>query len=553
MGVRVEHFPVDKTFPNAISRTALDFACAGDILTLERTFDRFDRIFDAGLVRNQGNQICHIWYEASMPGFRADPDDWPVSELHFDVNTLSYFSFRESVVGDSLDIARQVLPEISRSLDVTLGIAGQQGKDWREEATELHFPESIHHFRFRDGSGAYSANPWAQDYLKSGRVGGKGKIMITRSLFEGSRENGQRFKPLLKSLDGSRTIHSNISWEGGDLLFVQHPLNPGKLILFFGDAAKAYWGQGLTDGEYAYVLKTEFGADYAIDMSGLESHVDYALAFLPRQKVALVSEPVRNNLEVAKAAWEYLRQNYPHVQAPELSQIDEIFRDGESAVSEQSEHIDQLLRQLRSRDLSWSSSDNRELVALTNAHVQEHCPAELADCLRVDRENRILRTHAGLMDEWVTASLTDWTDHRLPDRLMAITASQLPSNSAPPSERREAKVTELERLGFGVIRVPKIAGNGELGVPWAGISYVNSLFVDPVLFVPNIGLGLAEIHLIEDVKRKLPASVGVVPVYAQNVLLYNGGIHCAAGIGRAAIDDAGAQPKAGRLSGHTLK
>ncbi len=538
MGVNLDVFPVDATFANAISKTALNFACSDDILTLERAFRHFGLVFDGGLVRTRGARVCHVWYQPSMPGFQADPDNWPVSDLYFDVNTLSYFSFRESVIGDSLDIVKQLLQQVSRPLKVSIGIAGDQDGEWRQEATEFHFPNSIHRLQLRNNAGVDSANPWAQDYLKSGRVGQKRKILITRSLFEGSQQAGQRFQPLLNSFDRSETVRSNLSWEGGDLLFVQHPWNPKMLVIVYGNAAKAYWGNGLTDDEYAYVLKSEFGADYAVDMSGLEAHVDYAAAFLPAEKIVLVSCPLRNNLEIARAAWTYLREAYPDVQAPEFQEVDRLIREGRPVVGENSQYIDDLLHRIRERNLSWTVRKNPQLISEINAYIQTNCPSQLSRCLSVDHENRVLRRNLGFMNEWVTESLMDWTDHRLPDRLLAIVSSQLPSNATPRPERLEAKARELERMGFKVVRVPKIAGNGELGVPWTGISYVNSLFVEPNLFVPNFGLGTAESRLIEDLGDQLPSSVRVVPIYAQHMLLYNGGIHCVSGIVRAPSIDA---------------
>jgi len=542
IGVHLDPLPVETGFANAAARTALNFACAGDIVTLEKAFRSFSLNFDGGLLRTHGNEVCHVWYAPSLPGFRADPDDWPVSELFFDVNTLSYFSRRQSLIGDSLDIAKQVLLQVQRPLRVTVGVGGQQGKDWRSEATLFHFPASIHQVRLRDDAGVDSANPWVQDYMKAGHVDGKRKILVTRNLYEGNEAAGDRFQPLLDSFNSSETVRSNLSWEGGDLLFVRHPWNPDKLVLCYGNAAKAYWGQGLTELEYAYVLRTEFGADYLVDMSEIDSHVDYSLTFLPSRKIALVSSPVRSNFEIAKSAWEYIRQNYAHVQAPEFGELDGIFREGRPTFIRRSGEIDLLLRRIVSRNLPWNARENRELASLTSTFIRKYCPETLEDCLRVDRENRVLRRNAGLLDEWVTASLIDWTDRKLPDRLLAVIESQLPMNSSPKPARLEAKVGELQRLGFKVIRVPKLAGNGELGVPWTGISYVNALFVDPILFVPTFGLGEPEARMLDDLSRKLPSEIRLVPVYAQHMLAYNGGIHCVTGIVRSPADQSPQAP-----------
>ena len=71
---------------------------------------------------------------------------------------------------------------------------------------------------------------------------------------------------------------------------------------------------------------------------------------------------------------------------------------------------------------------------------------------------------------------------------------------------------------------------------------MNSLFVDPILFVPRFGLGLAGVHLIEDLQERLPLSVRVAPFCAQQLVPYNGGIHCGAAIVRAPITNGDRKP-----------
>src|SRR5262249_587713 len=147
---------------------------------------------------------------------------------------------------------------------------------------------------------------WPQDYLKSGSSKGERKILLPYRLYEGKRDYGELYEPLLDGLNEQRFVRSKLSWEGGDLQFVLDPKNPRKTILFYGQSGRAYWGQGLTAEEYAYVLKLEFGADSAVDLSDFVSHADYLVSFIPRENIALVSEPLRDNYSVAGTAVERL-------------------------------------------------------------------------------------------------------------------------------------------------------------------------------------------------------------------------------------------------------
>ena len=73
-------------------------------------------------------------------------------------------------------------------------------------------------------------------------------------------------------------------------------------MLVYRDAARGYGGEHLDDDEYEYVLKREFGADSAIDLSEIVPHVDYFVSFLPAARTALVAQPLIGSREVAHAA-----------------------------------------------------------------------------------------------------------------------------------------------------------------------------------------------------------------------------------------------------------
>src|SRR5262249_54701179 len=148
-----------------------------------------------------------------------------------------------------------------------------------EAAKEFHFKNSVHHIVLRNSH--TDADNWPQDYLKSGSSKGERKILLPHRLYEGNRDYGELYEPLLDGLNEQRFVRSKLSWEGGDLQFVLDPKNPRKTILFYGKSGRAYWGQALTTEEYAYVLKLEFGADYAVDLSDFVSHADYLVSFIP--------------------------------------------------------------------------------------------------------------------------------------------------------------------------------------------------------------------------------------------------------------------------------
>jgi agmatine/peptidylarginine deiminase len=117
-------------------------------------------------------------------------------------------------------------------------------------------------------------------------------------------------------------------------------------------------------------------------------------------------------------------------------------------------------------------------------------------------------------------------------RLLSIVESQLGPTPHPTQGRIDEKQSELEELGFRVVRVPRFGGERSLKVPWSGISYVNSLLVDHTLFVPRFGLGEVERRIFEELDEALPPEYEVVPVYARHMLLNNGGVHCSVAIVR---------------------
>ena len=101
-----------------------------------------------------------------------------------------------------------------------------------------HFRNIPHSVKFKQTS-ATDSNPWVQDYVKSGKVNGETRVLLPRRLLEGSAEYGERFCSFLDELTSGTFVRSKLSWEGGDIQFMNHPRFPDETILFYGDTANA--------------------------------------------------------------------------------------------------------------------------------------------------------------------------------------------------------------------------------------------------------------------------------------------------------------------------
>jgi len=188
---------------------------------------------------------------------------------------------------------------------------------------------------------------WVQDYMKSGTSSRGETILVPRRIFEGDPENGEIFEPLLAHLSRQgRVVRSRLSWEGGDLQFTRDPDDAGRLVLYYGSFVKPYWGESLSQGEFEYVLSLEFGADRAVDLSGLAPHVDYFVSFLPRAKTALVSVPRSGDLEVARSAAEALRSRFSGREPLALVELRRSLSSPEPDLSEVRQFVERARQQL---------------------------------------------------------------------------------------------------------------------------------------------------------------------------------------------------------------
>jgi hypothetical protein len=516
-------------------------ACAGSIAELAAWYQRQQLRFEDRLIRIREGRLCHLYYLPSIPGFRAQPDNQPVSELFLDVLLPGFLGLQPERFGDVLDISRQMLPLIPRPLRVSIGMPQDQDPRFYQEALRFHYPASPHAFSFRNNR-SDQRNPWVQDYLKSGLAGGRSQVLVTRLSFEGRAENAALMKPLLDSLREPRFVRSRLSWDGGDLQFVRSPKDSRRILLFYGKSARKYWGARMSDEEFAYVLKTEFGADDAVELSDVTSHVDYFVAFLPEDNIALVSQPEHGNYGIAKAAADLLAAHYERVPRAEVTELARLLARPEAAFTSNPEAIRLILRAIVENSPRWPLPFNDSLARRVAAYAESSCAGKASECAGPAGIARLLNLDRLLLRDWAKGSSSVLISQALAPRIAAIIESQLPGFAGSMQPAVDANAAKLEALGFRVIRVPRLAGDPALKPMWPGVSYVNATLIDRTLFMPEFGLGEAEWALFDRMRGQIPARYRIVPVYARQVLLYNGGIHCVSGLIRDTTTERAGKP-----------
>jgi hypothetical protein len=525
-GVRFEALDVKSSFVDAAVPEAFRRVCAKSEEELASFFRARKAPFDPRVVRSHKGQRCHIDYTPTLPGFRADPEDAPIQELFVSADSLSFLARREQVFGDSLDISKALVARLPERIRVTLSTGRELPAHWYDEALSFHYAAGASRVDWRRSRVSALSNPWVQDYLKSGVAGGAQRILVTRQLFEGRAADAASFAPMLDALQGERFVRSRLSWEGGDLQFARDPRDPRRLVLFFGDSARAYWGETLEPEEFAYVLRREFGADLSVDLGGLVPHVDYFVTFLPADRIALVSQPVAGRRDLAEAAASALEQRFRSGAPAILQELRQRLAEPD-ALAGGRKRVEGLLKRAKDEAREgWPRDEEPGLGERLARHLATRCPDTPSACFEDEGIESLLVSDPALLRDWAQAALRDRTEAALDLRLLSVIESQLRQKPVPTQERIDAKVRELEELGFRVVRVPRLGGERSLAVPWSGISYVNGLLVDDLLFLPWFGLGAAEQRIFDELAESLPARYQIVPVPARHMLLFNGGVHC---------------------------
>jgi hypothetical protein len=525
--ITMEPVEISRQFPLAAAPGALQYACASDAANLERFFYAQSVPFRRSLVQKRKGLSCHIYYRPTIPGFRAHAESDPVTQLVFGVESRSFLAGRAQMLGDSLDVAKAIAKSAPGSVCLTVTTRMELSEDWNQKAIQRHFPErlckvsTIPHRALRD-------NVWAQDYVLSGEANGRNVALLPWMTFENTAENAEKLTPVLDAFESKSWIRSKLSWEGGDFLVAQHPRNPGKSILFYGDAAKPYWAESLSKEEYAHVLQVELGADEAISAGGIATHIDYVLNFLPDGTTVLLAKPLHGDLALGYSALDLLMQAYPG--QPLLMEASQQYLQFHEGNAEAREKALTLLGQAAEVVASWPRPVDLVTSQQAELYTRQHCAANPQDCFSGERFERLLVNEPKLATAWIQAM----ADMRLLDlaskALIGIAASQL----VAPDEGVERSLNKLKRRlrdkGFQVIEVPHVDGMPGTTVAWAGISYTNFIAVQDQIFMPVFGLGQAENQLLSRMQAQLPAPFRIVPVFSRHILSSNGGVHCVTGV-----------------------
>ncbi len=538
-GILIEIEP-DPDYPDAIAKESLNLACFDTVQELRKLFEDHNLPFEKGLLREEQGRKCHIFYEPTVVGFRASPDDEPIEEVWADVDLLKFISQHAKSYGYVTGIIKTIAETVPRPLVFHIGMPLAHSPEVYASAIRFYFPESHHQFRLFN-TAVKEAREWIQDYLKSGSASGQRTILITRNHYEGDYRNGEHNRLLLDSFQAPQFVPSKLSWEGGDLQFVRHPRQPKKLLLFYGDSAFNYWGKHLTDEEYSYVLRLEFGADQAIDLSTPTSHVDYFVSFLPQDRIALAGKPLIGDFNVARDALNLLKAYFPGAVPSEILTIEEILRAQKLSSKQVRDRLLRAVDAARKAHAGWKFPLDPAFEAELEEFFAAHCSNESDGCVEDGRlslkaQKLLLANNPGLLRDWVDMARIIRSSQDFVLSCLAIIESQLRELIPENKAIRESKVRKLQELGFRVIRVPQIGGRPDFQTAWPGVSYVNSLLVDNLLFLPIFGLDSFESQLVHTLENELPERYQVIPTMAQHMIVYNGGIHCMLAIVRRLSD-----------------
>ncbi|MEZ5363536.1 MAG: hypothetical protein R2748_14640 [Bryobacterales bacterium] len=529
LGVQLLLIEDVREFPQATEVGAIRFACAQDQAVLGQFFEKRGARYRPQLVHKYQNyKACHVYYEQTIPGFRALPDNRPIIGLASGIDPASLVGGRKNI-GDSLDVAREVLKRIPRPLDVTFTLTDEFERDYWPESLAKAFPDSKHHFKLIQ-SEAKSTHPWGQDFIKAGSVNGELRVLTPRRLFEGREEDGDLYRPLLEAMKDGPYVRSKLSWEGGDLQFIADPKDPSRTILFHGGASHDYWGSNLKHEESSYVLQVEFGADAAVDMSSVGPHADYLAAFVPEANLVLMAEPVTGDLELAFVLAGELRKMYGAREPDELRVLESLLQQakGPDPSPQTLEQIRSRVRTLLGKVPSIEALVPEPLQKRLDAHNEQYCPKDPTQCYVGEGKRRMRRVDPDLMKAVYDTAADSSMEPMVAQRFLRLIESQLPNDPDTISVRIEEQVSKVRKLGFKIARVPYLYSPEESD--WPGISYTNSLLFEKTLFVPAAGLGEAEEKIFRQIGKKLPTGYEVVPVYARFGLMNNGGVHCVFGI-----------------------
>lgn len=533
--------PASSLYPDAAAPGAIQWACSGDRQVIAEFFAQKGRPFSAELVRTMDGSSCHIYYEPTLPGFRAAAEDLPVSKLFFNVDTLAFFAGRNTPSGDSLDVAGAILEHTSRPLDVVLSLSVVPSEGVFRSSLAKHFRSSaahtpLHNIRPHASPSRGELAPWMQDFLKAGHRDRQERILVTRRAFEGRADHAQKLDEMLTSFRDPVFEHSKLSWEGGDVQFAYHPKDHGKLVMFYGTSMKQYWGEALTREELEFVLRQEFGADEAVYMDDVTPHVDYLLSLIPESNTALVSTPVCGDVKVARAAVDALIQHYGTAVPAELHRLSTLIPFSAKPLSKVPE-LQSALGSAITAKRTWRAPRDPAVEGRIVDFVKLHCPGDPAACIAPQRLPQWLEQEPELLRQWVEIGAKVRLTELMNNRMLELISAQM-SDCTDLVEKADRAANRVAQLGFRVVRIPWLPAAPDSRRDWAGIAYANAALIDKTLFVPSFGLPAVEKEWFDRLRSDLPTGYKLIPIPARFLVLENGGLHCAIAFERQHVGNA---------------
>ena len=523
--VELVPLPSSPEYPDAAANGSLSLACSTSLEELAPFFAGRDLPYDAGLVRTREDRACHVFYEPTLKGFRASRDNETAEGLYSSINPYSFLANSE-VPGDSLEIVKEILSRLSRPLDIRLTVSGGFSKSLWEPAAVRHFGGLPHRFTFFQSVDSVS-HPWAQDHIKAGQVNGVSRVLIPHRLYEADAGNGEVTESLLKGLEGQGFVRSKLSWEGGALQFVADPRDQSKTILVVGGNSR-YWGAELNAAEYGYVLRQEFGADEVLDLGDAAPPADDLIAFLPQDNSALVSQVVRGDTDVARAAAFELLETFSAASPPAaIRKLASLLAEWEQDLREGSLQLTETIAAAHRALEAEAPEADPELDTLLKAYVSRHCPGSPESCFDLAREGEVLESDPELLRRSSSHTAVNVLRARIRSILLGIIEQQTQRGAWQEEPVLDRAAAQLEAHGFHVVRVPYLRAGSQ-----PGVSYVNSLLIDQKLFMPTLGLRRFEERTFSQLRRDLEGRYQVIPVDARTALTRRGGIHRVFGIFR---------------------
>lgn len=530
-----------REFKEATEPGAVQYAC-GSAADLARFFAERDLAFDPQLLGpRRGRESCHVFYEPTLPGFRAATEDRPITKLlaNIDAQVLVLGALS---AGDSVGVVEAVLRRLQRTIPLEVRINQHYDSAYWPKALSGRYGERASWITSR-GTPGVDTHPWAQDFVKSGSVDGKLRVLVPRRLFEGREEDGELHRPMLEGFDGEPYVRSKLSWEGGDLLFVRTPREPDKTLMVYGGAQAEYWGRDLPAGECEWVLKTEFGADEALGVVDAMAHVDFVAAFLPDRPTALVAQPIYGDPAIARsivgALGDFWGASAPKAFQALRMEIERL-AGSESADTGEAKRLIEEVRQIAP---SVAAPLDSHLARDMDSYVAQHCPDKPESCFdNLEANRKMLETNPDLARRAADLGISNELFERLPLQLLDLVEAQLPGVQQQRPAVFDRVARALEKRGFRIVRTPHLFGADE-GTEWPGVGYTNMLAVDRQLFIPTFGLGPAENGLLRRLGKKIGADYEIVPVPARLALLDNGGVHCVFGPVREPETRSGTPPR----------